>query len=382
MPSLGSDLAQIRKKRNLTLDDLHEATKIPKHILRSIEDDSIFEDLEENPTYIRSYIRGYAKALSIDDEQIINALDEWEIGSYSGSLRKIEGIDAPPSEIEDEDRDQEAEQPSSDQDDDMVHDHSPAFTFEEDEDQTTSSPHKTPSSQSTGAGASTRSEVHSIDWAEMGQQFQPLQSGRSKIWLGVLIVLLIGAGGFFFFFFDSGNTGVTESQTSVPNQESSSTLGTDSLELNVSPSTDNDTTEAGLIENNDTTTRLQDEPLDALPDTLSMVIYAAYGKLEPVRVYTDIMGDINPYWIEQGDAVRFNFVNEIRIRGQYNNLALVMNGHVVQNFREKFYNPETRLVEINRSYFENDPKWLQPAPDSLAIDAPSPSVIRERPTFN
>jgi hypothetical protein len=94
------------------------------------------------------------------------------------------------------------------------------------------------------------------------------------------------------------------------------------------------------------------------------------------------MDNINPYWIEEGGAIRFDFVNELRIRGQFNRIVLLMNGHVVQNVRERFYNPETRLVEINRSFFEEDPKWLQPAPDSLAIDAPPPSIIKERPTFN
>lgn len=63
-------------------------------------------------------------------------------------------------------------------------------------------------------------------------------------------------------------------------------------------------------------------------------------------------------------------------------MVLLLNGHPVQNLREEFYNPDSRLLEINRSYFENDPQWLQPAPDSLQIDAPPPSTIRDRPTFN
>lgn len=378
MASLGHDLAQIRKKRNLTLDDLQEATKIPKRILRSIEDDSIFTELEENPTYIRSYIRGYAKALSIDDKQIINALDKWETGNYSGSLQKIEGIQSTPSKVDDEKT--ETDQSSTDHDD-MVHDHSPAFQFEDDNEPTTYSPQKKPS-QSGKQEISKRSEVRSIDWAEMGRQFQPLKSRQSKVWLGILIVVLIGISGFFFFYYYSSNTGSAESQSSTQNQESSSALSTDSLELNVTPSTNNDTTEAELAENDNATSSLQNNSFEALPDTLSMLVYAAYGKLEPVRVYTDIMEDINPYWIEQGEAMRFNFVNQIRIRGQYNNIVLALNGHPIQNFREKFYNPETRLIEINRSYFEDDPRWLQPAPDSLGIEAPSPTVIRKRPTFN
>jgi hypothetical protein len=122
--------------------------------------------------------------------------------------------------------------------------------------------------------------------------------------------------------------------------------------------------------------------METLPDTLTMVIYAAHGKLEPVRVYTDIQDGINPYWIEQGEAVRFDFVNNINIRGQFSRMILILNRHPIQNFREQFYNPDTRLLEINRSFFEGDARWLQPAPDSLNIDAPPPTVIRERPSFN
>lgn len=377
MASLGNDLAQIRKKRNLTLDDLQEATKIPKRILRSIEDESIFSDFEENPTYIRSYIRGYAKALSIDDKQIIYALDQWEIGAYDGSLLELEGIE--PSDEEDkpgEDSEQD-NQPSSDESDDMIHDHSPAFQFEGDEDSeaVSKSSYKSPRS-------SEKSDIHSVNWAKMGKQFTPLQSNRSRTWLAVIIVLVIGLGGFFFFYFNSDSEQVAESQNNNQEQETEAALSTDSLELNFTPSPTEDTTPQTSSEEVDASSSIQSKMLDALPDTLDMIVYAAYGRLEPVRVYTDIMGDINPYWIEEGEAVRFDFVNEIRIRGQHDNIVLIMNGHVIEDFREQFYNPETRLVEINRSYFEEDPKWLQPAPDSLGIDAPAPSVIRERPTFN
>lgn len=380
MASLGNDLAQIRKKRNLTLEDLQEATKIPKRILRSIEDDSIFGDFEENPTYIRSYIRGYAKAISIDDKQIIRALDKWEVGAYESFLLEIEGIETPDKdEVDTEEKDEKEEAPSSpDEDDDMIHDHSPAFQYEGDQDSESASGSVPKSRRS-----SEESDIHSVNWARMGKQFTPLQSNRSRIWFAVIIVLVIGLGGFFYFYFNSDSEQIAESQNNTgQQQETEAALSTDSLELNITPSPGDDTTAQTPTEEVDTSGSIQSEMLDALPDTLNMIVYAAYGRLEPVRVYTDIMGDINPYWIEEGEAVQFDFVNEIRIRGQHSNIVLIMNGHVVEDYREQFYNPDTRLVEINRSYFEEDPKWLQPAPDSLEIDAPSPSVIRERPTFN
>lgn len=387
MASLGNDLARIRKKRNLTLDDVQEATKIPKHILHSIEDDSIFTDFEENPTYIRSYVRGYAKALSIDDKQIIYALDKREKNDYTGTLHQIAGIEST-SETAPEDKGKDAkpeetQEPSGQdsEDDDMIHDHSPAFQFEEEEEPQEDS--SQPSAPGSPVQSDDRSEIRSIDWAEKGQQFQPLKPKRSKIGMGVLVVVIAVLGGVFLFYFDFVDNGQTDSTDNTANQEAGTALSTDSLQLSVSPSADadNDTAAAEeLVE--DTSAGFQNESFDELPDTLSMVVYAAYGRLEPVRVYTDIVDDINPYWIEQGEAVQFNFVNEIRIRGAFNNIVLIMNGHVVQNFLEQFYNPDTRLVEINRSYFENDTQWLQPAPESLGIDVPSPSVINERPTFN
>jgi hypothetical protein len=377
MASLGNDLAQIRKEQDLSLDDINEATKIPKRILRSIEDDSIFTDFEENATYVRSYVRGYAKALSIDERQIIYALDKQEKNDYSGSLLTSGEQSKRMFEYDSDD-----DSPSG-PDEDMIHDHSPEFRQDEntetDNQESDNTTGDSSSSVSTQPTSSKRSEVSSVDWADMGRQFQPLKTTRSKTWIGLAVIILVVAGGAFFYFFQTDRTQPSNDQPSTSSQESANMVSTDSLELNIVPSTE-DT--ASVAESSQDSSLLRTETFESLPDTLNILLYAAYDKLEPVRVYTDIMENINPYWIEQGEALRFNFVNEIRIRGDFSRIALIMNGHVIENFREQFYNPDTRLVEIPRSFFEDDPKWLEPNQDSLAIDAPPPSVIRERPTFN
>lgn len=370
MASLGHDLALIRKDQNLSLDEINKATKIPKRILRSIEDDSIFSDFDENATYIRSYVRSYAKALSVDEKQIIYALDKRQKSSYSGSLRKSWKED--PHWADDQLAEEESsEKGPGESESDIRHDHSPEYQQGSEPE---SQKHQTrPVSSST---ASERSEVQAIDWADMGRQFQPLQSTRPKTWIGIIVILIVAAAGIYSYFWYTGQTPTPPEQSS--SQTSSPQLTSDSLQLDVSPVTN----DSPSVASDTGSVGFQQQSFESLPDTLSIVLYAAYGKLEPVRVYTDIMDNINPYWIEQGDALRFTFVNEIRIRGQYSRMALLMNGHVIQNFREQFYNPDTRLVEINRSYFEGTPKWLQPAPDSLNIDAPPPSSIKRRPTFN
>lgn len=386
MASLGKDLALIRKEQELTLDEIHEATKIPERIIQSIEDDSIFTDLDKNSTYIRSYVRTYAKALSIDDKQIIYALDKVEKNDYSGSLQDLLEEKPKKSFEFDEDEPEEDAKPSTseEQSDEMIHDHTPEY--EEDDSAST----KEISRQSTPLPADSEEvpDVQSVDWADMGRRFQPLKSVGSKTWAGIITIFILAVAiGAFFFFYDVDSTADTEMATNpdassseeLRQQESANGLSTDSLELNVAPAEEGDTTGQG---NTVVTDEVQNESLTELPDTLSIVVYAAYGQLEPVRVYTDISDDINPYWIEEGEALRFNFVNEIRIRGQYSRMVLLLNGHPIQNPREEFYNPDTRILEIDRSYFEDDSIWLQAAPDSLPIDAPPPSVIRERPTFN
>ncbi|WP_440999089.1 helix-turn-helix domain-containing protein [Fodinibius sp. SL11] len=387
MASLGKDLAHIRKEQELSLEDIYETTKIPTRILSSIEDDSIFTNFEENATYIRSYVRSYAKALSIDEKQIIYALNKVEKNDYSGSLQSL--FEEQPKrsfeyDEEAEDTTKESEEQDDRQSDDMIHDHSPEFESE-------SSEESTKAEKSSPLTKSTHPDVQSVDWADMGRKFQPLNSVQSKTWIGIFVTLLIIiVAGSFFYFYETGPTSenISESPTSPAQQDEASNkaVSTDSLELDIVPSTEsNDTTQTNDTTEQQTTTtvgELQSEPLSALPDTLTIVLYAAYDRLEPVRVYTDIMDDINPYWIEQGDALRFNFVNEMNIRGQTSRMVLLLNGHPIPNIRENFYNPESRLLEINRSFFENDPQWLQPAPDSLAIDAPPPTTINDRPTFN
>ena len=363
MPSLGKDLAAIRKKLDLTIEDIHQATKIPLHILESIEDDSIFEDLEQNATYIRSYVRSYAKKLEIDEERTIRALDQVERGTYTGILRddsetgtipKFAGKPrkAKPKEPEPP-QEPESESAGAAETEEVLEEGFPRRP---------DAPNK----------AAEKPSVHSVDWVDMGKRFTPLKS-PSRIWvgLGVIFVSLIVVIGIYYLFFQ----GPDESQPSSEMQSPVTTteaVEPDSLQLNLS----------GQDNGTDTLERTQTQPAESLSDTLNLVIYAAYEKLEPVRVYTDVLSSLNPYWIELGEAVRFKFVNTIRIRGPYERMELLLNGHLIQNFEEQFFNPESGMVEINREAFEGESKWLQPPPDSLGLDVPDPTVIRNQPIFN
>lgn len=364
MPSLGKDLAAIRKKLDLTIEDIHQSTKIPFHILESIEDDSIFEDLDQNATYIRSYVRSYAKKLEIDEERTIRALDQVERGTYSGILRddsetgtipKFTGKPRKPAAPESEKK-QESEPEEQE-----------TGEFEEEADSKGASHRPDAPNKVTETPS-----VHSVDWVDMGRKFTPLRS-PSRMWVGlaVIFIAIISVLGIYFFFMQSPADTETSPEPQPP-ATTTEAVEPDSLQLDLSAQ-DN---------GNNSVQSTQAQPAESLSDTLNLVIYAAYEKLEPVRVYTDVLSSLNPYWIELGEAVRFKFVNTIRIRGPYERMELLLNGHLIQNFEEQFLNPESGMVEINRAAFEGESKWLQPPPDSLGLDVPDPTVIKNQPIFN
>lgn len=344
MPSLGKDLAAIRKKKGLSIADVQQITKVPQHTLRSIEDDSIFTQIDQNTTYIRSYVRSYAKAVGVSEDDIVRALNQVEAGNYDGSL----GIT---TQVPEETPDQEAENTDkgdSTERDDMVHDHSPEF-------QEKKSPKKT-SPVPKASSSSTSSTLSSIDWVDVGLKANPAQR-RSRVWSGLLIIVLIVAIlAAIFLLYNYYNS---NSSNEPPARERSTAI---------QPETPSDSLRESLItsENEPATADTMPVEQGTLGDTLAISIYAANGKLEPIRIYTDILGKQNPYWVPQGDTIRFNFVNTVRIRAvnQYNRLQLLFNGHVIQNYYQQYYNAETGMVELDRSVFENNPQWRTPAADT------------------
>lgn len=362
MPSLGNDLASIREQRGLSIEDVHHSIKIPVAILKSIEDDSIFTTLDENVTYIRSYIRSYARALKIDNRQIIRALDQTENGQYSGFLieQEEDRISPPVSSDKTAEADKKPETSSDDSEPKPSSPPKPA-----------KKPEAVPNH--TQRTSSVTPTVNTVDWVDMGRRFSPLQT-KSRAWIIITFLVLILAATAAFVVYQNyytGNSNTPGSSSHDMAAAETTSSSTDSLQLNLQ----------APVEESQKDVSVSETTLSALPDTLTMIIYAAYDILEPVRVYTDVMDSLNPYWIEHEEAYRFDFVNTIRIRGQYSRMELMLNGHIIENFRQRFYNNNSGMLEIDRNIFENDPKWLQP-PDSLGIDVPPPTKVKDRPTYN
>src|SRR5699024_9142343 len=115
----------------------------------AIEDDSIFSDAGNGSTYIRSYIRTYAKALAIEDRKIIYALNKAEKGSYAGSLIADEESSHEAPSPKDEEEDQNELQPAV-KNDPQEQAATPPATIQHD------------------SSVLDSKDIHSVDWANLG----------------------------------------------------------------------------------------------------------------------------------------------------------------------------------------------------------------------
>lgn len=86
MASLGKDIAFLRMKQKLSIKDVYEQSHIPLSTLQSIENDTIFEKSEKSTVYIRNFVRSYARAVHINEQEIIHALNLQQRKMYRGEL--------------------------------------------------------------------------------------------------------------------------------------------------------------------------------------------------------------------------------------------------------------------------------------------------------
>lgn len=316
-------MAAIREKRGYSAEDIQRKTRLSPNIITSIEDDSIFEQLHRNKAYIRSYVRNYAKVLDIDDKRIVKALDQVELGAYDGQLNS--NLDTKPASKAVDDEEQDFERLPGYVDEDESHSDKQK-SYEHDE---------------------------VFDWARYSHQSIPdgrRVKKRGVVLGGILIIILIIIGIYLFFYLKKDNKTVQNNPVTTVNP----------------PQTPTDSLQAALLP--------QQEPAGAttiitLPDTLTMTIIAAKGKLEPVRVYTDIMKIRRPYWIENHDTLSFEFIDTFRIMAndQTDRMELVFNGHIIQDAYNRFFKAESGMIELSRSLIQDHPEWMTPGADNGSL---------------
>lgn len=363
MTTIGKDLSVIRKHLNLDLEDIHQKTRIPLETLHRIEDGSLLTDSSENIIYIRSFIRTYAKALKIDEELVLKSLDQHEVGIYNGLLLESypELMPEKPKKTGETEKKTESKQKKETE--------SPDETIDK-ADKSVQKRKQTYSSIQSKQGTSDikttyKSTVKDEKWAKVGHMISSRQK-TTPVWvIGVIVIILITLISIYFIY-QSNLFGDDEAMPQLESESPQSGPATEGSELSL---------EFGEMD--------PVEPASStLDDTLYITLYAAYDKLEPVRVWSDLKPRIDPYWLEEGMAMNFDFRDTIRINGQYNRMLLFLNGHRIDNFRQEYYNQEEAAVELTRSLFENDEDlWASPVPFDIPEDAAEPDSVLFRPLF-
>ncbi len=338
--SLGKDLASIRKSQHLTLEDIQNAIKIPVYTLKKIENDTIFTDTDESITYVRSFVRSYARFLKIEDDKIIRALDAVEAGTYSGDLLA----------------DTESESTST-----------PETPHKEARPEPTPREKRVkpvpPSQKPTPTPPADKPEVGSVNWADMGKKFAPT-SKKTTIWMGIAVILILVGISFVAYWY--WGTSSTEPAATTEETQPAEIIPPDTIEP-VEPET---------TEVQETTNPASFE----LGDTLTVSLYAAYGILDPVRVTSDLNWRTNPFWMEQGEAYYFDFRDSLLVRGEYNELILLFNGHVIENPRQSYFDESRNAIVITRSVL-NQPEFLAPAPEVFPLEIGPPDTTYYRISF-
>ncbi|MEX1211459.1 MAG: helix-turn-helix domain-containing protein [Balneolaceae bacterium] len=411
MSSIGQDLSRIRRYQKLTLQDLYKKTRISLEILKKLEDGRLFDDAGDNDVYARSYIRTYARAIGISEDLVTKALDLQKRGEYDGLLlepwpdiigkttpREIpDGEEKPADSVDPHQTDQKPErtpagrsqketgspsassdpEPETDQPDGEQN--APTSTIE------TANP---PKKGVPGAGKAKKASpslrekksADQIDWAAMGKRFTET-SKRSSGWiLGLGLVLLFVAAVLWIAFRTDLLTNLFEPEEpdqemiTEPREPETSAEADEGLGLDLESGVQADPDPMAANSTRATPTRLD--------STLYITIYGAHGALDPVRVWSDLKPRFDPYWIEQGEAMQFEFRDTIRVRSQYDESLLFLNGHQINDARERYYNSAEQSVELVRGLFAPEAQWANPRefelPDSVAV----PDTLRMRPIFN
>ena len=91
------DLRRIREDREVSVDQIHNETRIARTLIESFEEGRLYDHPTYNRVYLRSFIKAYADALAISRETVLEGLDAALDGTYEHALadRYLGGGEAP-----------------------------------------------------------------------------------------------------------------------------------------------------------------------------------------------------------------------------------------------------------------------------------------------
>lgn len=297
---LAADLRRIRTQADKTLNEIHEDTRVPLEVLRRLESDLLAGDEMFNDVYLRSILRGYARAVQHSEPQILDAFEQASNGSYSGGLLPKES-DKKKSNSENKKKNRGRKPSSPESDDD-----------------TSPNDHKASKPGDRSAVARDDKSVDS-DAEEEGKSrglkgFVLPKFDFRKGGIGILVLAAVATGIYGVNRVLSPDVGTVGSQSEEGSAISSSIIPGAPGGARVD--------EPGATQDPDEIAR--QEPF-VMPDTVEVSITTVSGVFDPIRVRID--RDLRrPYWADEGDTLTFSFTNRIIFEEQADRVKLYVRG--------------------------------------------------------
>lgn len=314
--NLARDLRRIRESRNISIDELNIQTKIPRTLLASFEERVLFDHDQFNRVYLRSFVRTYAATIGVSADIAVESLEAAAEGRYDGRLAREylgEEVDYLPAAAESTTDDQGAAHVVSEENDPPVEPTPVAIEDETDESDwaATSPPSRKPTPPKPRVS---RSPAHSSRRSNAGS------------WVGIVFGVIVVGGivwGLITVFGGGGDfTSAGDTVAVVDTQEV------------------------------DVTEPEAPRPRVTLDESMVFYVVAESGPVDPIRVTVD--DDLRrPYWIEEGDSMRFVANERIVFEERLDLIRLNLQGY---NYPASARDDQGRIVvtrEIAQQFFDD-----------------------------
>lgn len=98
------DLRRIREDRGVSIDEVHQETRIARSLIEAFEEGGLYDHETFNEVYLRSFVQAYAEAVKISPDTVRTELEAALEGSYESALADRYLTDSAPSEGDDEEK--------------------------------------------------------------------------------------------------------------------------------------------------------------------------------------------------------------------------------------------------------------------------------------
>lgn len=90
------DMRRIREDCDVSVDEIHNDTRIARTLIQSFEEGGLYEHPTFNRVYLRSFVRAYAESIEISPDAALTGLDAALDGTYDNDLA-VQYLDADPA---------------------------------------------------------------------------------------------------------------------------------------------------------------------------------------------------------------------------------------------------------------------------------------------